>query len=29
MKYSFNFGRIVVKYEPWAEMPMALFFEEQ
>lgn len=25
MKYSSNFGRIVVKYEPWAVVPMALF----
>lgn len=24
MKYSSNFERAVIKYEPWAEMPVAL-----
>lgn len=29
MKYSSNLGRIVVEYEPWAEMFVALLFLEQ
>lgn len=26
MKYSSDFERAVIKYEPWAEMPVAQWF---